>query len=188
MTGEGGNAQNGAGPAATGHTQDGESGAVQGMNPFTASVEQRLAEAMAELEATQAGVAKAEAELREASVTVRSKDRAVEVTVGHQGELIGLRFLDGKYRTMAAAELAGAVLESATRARTLMSRRVMETFEPFTRPSANVPELPGVDIDWAKIFGPAVLDDPHAGPSRQQGARGLRDEINEDAEDEQRHG
>jgi DNA-binding protein YbaB len=171
----------------TQHTQDGETGAVQGMNPFTASVEQRLAEAMAELEATQAGVAKAEAELRNASVTVRSKDRAVEVTVGHQGELTGLRFLEGKYRTMAAAELAGAVLDSVTQARTLMSRRVMETFEPFTRPSTQVPELTGVDIDWGKIFGPAVLEDPHAAPARPN-ARRLRDEISEDAEDEQRHG
>ncbi|MFD9393351.1 YbaB/EbfC family nucleoid-associated protein [Streptomyces sp. NPDC060000] len=141
---------------------------------------------MAELETVQAAVAKAETELRRASFTVRSRDRAVEVTVGPQGELTALRFLDGKYRTMAAGELAACVLEAAERARTQMSRHVMETFEPFTRPSTGVSELTGVDIDWADIFGPAVLEDPRTAPGRSARNR-LRDEINEDTEDEDHH-
>ncbi|MFJ6121178.1 YbaB/EbfC family nucleoid-associated protein [Streptomyces sp. NPDC092129] len=151
------------------------------------SVQQRLAEAMAELETVQAGVARAEEELRNATVTVRSRDRAVEVTVGPQGELTGLKFLDGKYRTMAAAELAASVLESAGQARTQMSRRVMETFKPFTEPSTTVPELTGVDVDWARIFGPGVLEEPETATGRG-GDRRLRDEIDEDAEDEANHG
>ncbi|MFF3584599.1 YbaB/EbfC family nucleoid-associated protein [Streptomyces mirabilis] len=151
------------------------------------SIQQRLAEAMTELENVQAGVAKAEEELRQAAVTVRSRDRAVEVTVGPQGELTGLKFLDGKYRTMAAAELAASVLESAEQARTQMSRRVKETFEPFTRPSTTVPELTGVDVDWARIFGPTVLEDPRGTAGRTNDHR-LRDEIDEDAEDANHHG
>ncbi|MEU5093235.1 YbaB/EbfC family nucleoid-associated protein [Streptomyces sp. NPDC020996] len=138
---------------------------------------------MAELEATQEAVARAEAELREASCTVRSRDRAVEVTVGHQGELTALRFLDGKYRNMTAGELAGSVLEAAERARTQMARQVMETFEPFTRPSDAVPEMTGVDVDWRAIFGPSVLDDGTERPGHRASDR-LRDEIHEDAEDE----
>ncbi|MEU6537086.1 YbaB/EbfC family nucleoid-associated protein [Streptomyces sp. NPDC047000] len=141
---------------------------------------------MTELETVQAAVARAETELRRASVTVRSRDRAVEVTVGHQGELAALRFLDGRYRTMAAGELAASVLEAAERARMRMSRRVMETFEPFTRPSAAVPELTGVDIDWAEVFGPAVLEDRQVPPDHSTRNR-LHDEINEDTEDEDRH-
>jgi DNA-binding protein YbaB len=137
---------------------------------------------MAELEATQAAVARAEEQLSHASYTVRSQDRAVEITVGPQGELTGLKFLDGKYRTMAASQLAASVLEAAGRARTQMSRRVMETFEPLTRPSATVPDLNGIDIDWAKIFGPQVLEDPQTAAGRASSAR-LRDEINEDTED-----
>ncbi|MEU8588765.1 YbaB/EbfC family nucleoid-associated protein [Streptomyces sp. NPDC048664] len=151
------------------------------------SIQQRLAEAMAELEAVQTGVAQAEEELRSAAVTVRSANRAVEVTVGPQGELTGLRFLDGKYRTMAAAELAASVLECAGQARTRMSRRVMETFRPFTEPSARVPELTGVDVDWSRVFGPQVLEEPGGAPGRV-GDRRLRDEIVEDAEDEANHG
>ncbi|MFK4688181.1 DNA-binding protein YbaB [Streptomyces pristinaespiralis] len=148
-----------------------------------ASIEKKLADAMAELEATQEAVAKAEAELREASFTVRSKDRAVEVTVGHQGELTALRFLEGKYRSMAAGELAASVLDAAERARTQMSRHVMETFQPFTQPSTAVSELTGVDIDWAEIFGPAVLEAPEQAAGRRGSGR-LRDEINEDGEDD----
>ncbi|GHH80319.1 hypothetical protein GCM10018793_35230 [Streptomyces sulfonofaciens] len=148
------------------------------------SVSERLARAMAELEATEAAVAKAEEELRGASVTLRSKDRAVEVTVTAQGELTGLRFLENKYRTMAASELAASVLDVVGRARMQMARRVMDTFQPFTEPSAQVPELTGVDIDWVKIFGPGVLEDEDApGATRRRSARGLRDEITEDPEE-----
>ncbi|MFC4508300.1 MULTISPECIES: YbaB/EbfC family nucleoid-associated protein [Streptomyces] len=148
---------------------------------FAETMEQRIAKAMAELEAVQEGVAKAEAELRQASVTARSRDRAVEVAVGAQGELTGLVFLDGKYRTMAAAELAASVLEAAGRARTQMSRRVMRTLQPFTESSIAIPELSGVDIDWERIFGPAVRGGSNGG-GRVRNSK-LQDEINEDLED-----
>jgi DNA-binding protein YbaB len=167
-----------------------------GTNPFAASYEQRIAEAKAELEAVQAGVARAQAELRQASVTLRSKDRAVEVTVGPQGELTDVKFLDGKYRTMGAGELAADVLETATRARAQISRQVMALFEPFTRPSSTVPELSGVEVDWKKLLGAGIFEDEEetkpgdrAGRGPAQGgrpsrSRRLRDEINEDTEDE----
>lgn len=149
--------------------------------------EQRLAEAIAELESTRAAVARAEAELAEAAVTVRSKDRSSEVTVGPQGELTGLRFLEDRYRTMAAGQLAASVLEAVAEARGLMARQVMDAFEPFTRPSTGVPELTGVDVDWARIFGPSVLED---GLGRDAGRRrtdDIGDEITEDPE-EHHHG
>ncbi|MFJ6016965.1 YbaB/EbfC family nucleoid-associated protein [Streptomyces sp. NPDC092952] len=151
------------------------------VSPYARSVEARLAAAMAELEATEKGVARAEAELRRATRTVRSADRSVEVTVGPQGELTELRFLEQKYRTMSPDDLSGAVLEAFGRARAEMARQVMETFEPFTRPSDAVPELTGVDIDWARIFGPEVLQDPEE-RARQAAGRRLRDEIDEDEE------
>lgn len=154
-----------------------------------ASYEQRLAQAMAELDATREALARAEAELAEASVRVRSKDRSVEVTVGPQGELTGLRFLEDRYRTMAAGQLAASVLEAAAQARGVMARQVMEAFEPFTRPSAGVPELTGIDVDWGRIFGSAVLDDAPA--ARRSSGHRLRDEISEDPDDsdeEHHHG
>ncbi|MFB7054889.1 YbaB/EbfC family nucleoid-associated protein [Streptomyces vinaceus] len=156
------------------------------------SMEQRIAQAMAELEAVQAAVARAEAELGDASVTVRSKDRSVEVTVGPQGELASLRFLGSAYRTMEGAVLAAAVMEAAGEARTRMARQVKDTLEPLTRASSVVPELPGIEVDWGKIFGPDVLgeedgeDDGSAAARRRRGGRRLRDEIDEDPEGDDR--
>jgi len=146
------------------------------------TMEQRVAQAMADLAETQSAVARAERELADASSTVRSPDRAVEVTVSAQGDLTELTFLDGKYRTMSATQLAASVLEAVQEARAEMAHQVMRTFEPFTRPSDAVPELPGVNVDWHKIFGPGVLDGPRAGDDRSSSSR-LRDEIHEDTED-----
>jgi DNA-binding protein YbaB len=115
------------------------------MSDMKETIEQRLARAMADLETTTAAVAEAEAELSHASCTIRSQDRSVEVTVSAQGDLTDVRFLEGKYRTMPAGQLAASVLEAAQEARAVMARRVMETFEPFTRPHESVPELPGVN-------------------------------------------
>jgi DNA-binding protein YbaB len=145
------------------------------------SIEQRLAKAVAELEATEAAVARAEGELAHAEATVRSSDRAVEATVSAQGDLTALSFLDDKYRTMPAGQLAASVLEAVQEARARMARKVMATFEPFTKASTEAPELSGFDVDWNKIFGPGVLDGPKAG--RRRGGARLRDEISEDPED-----
>ncbi|WP_405757707.1 YbaB/EbfC family nucleoid-associated protein [Streptomyces sp. NBC_01420] len=145
------------------------------------SIEQRLAKAMAELEETEAAVARAESELAHAEATVRSADRSVEVTVSAQGDMTALTFLDDKYRTMPAGQLAASVLEAAQEARARMARRVMSTFEPFTHANAETPELTGFDVDWNKIFGPGVLEGPTG--DRRRGSGRLRDEISEDPED-----
>jgi DNA-binding protein YbaB len=147
--------------------------------PLPDSIEQRLAQAMAELEATEAAVARAEKQLRHSAMTTLSRDGSVEVTVGPQGELTGLKFLDGKYRSMSAPQLAAAVLDAATEGRQRMARQVMEMLEPLTRPSRVVPELAGTEIDWTKMFGalgPAPADVPGARPVRDR----LRDEIHDD--------
>jgi DNA-binding protein YbaB len=149
--------------------------------PLPDSIEQRLAQAMAELEATEAAVARAEKQLRRSAMTTLSRDGSVEVTVGPQGELTGLKFLDGKYRSMSAPQLAAAVLDAATEGRQRMARQVMDMLEPLTRPSRSVPELAGIEIDWTKMFGaldPAPAEGPGARPVRDR----LRDEIHEDDE------
>ncbi|MGW2212998.1 YbaB/EbfC family nucleoid-associated protein [Streptomyces sp. NPDC001781] len=140
-------------------------------------MEQKLAEAMAELTAVQEAVARAESELGEASATIRSRDRAVEVTVGPQGELTGLKFPDNKYRGMTGPQLAASVLEAVQEGRAQMARRVMDVFEPLTRASGGPTGLRGVDIDWDRAFGSA-LDSPDGG--RRGSAARLHDEIHED--------
>ncbi|MBM9624505.1 YbaB/EbfC family nucleoid-associated protein [Streptomyces zhihengii] len=142
------------------------------------SFEKRIAQAMSELETTQAALAKAQEDLRAATMISRSRDRAVEVTVGPQGELIGLSFLESKYRSMSATQLAASVLEAADSARAMMARQVMEAFQPLLTGSPTVPEIGATQVDWQDIFGGVDLEGVDG---FSVGGR-LRDELSEDEE------
>ncbi|MGW3152447.1 YbaB/EbfC family nucleoid-associated protein [Streptomyces sp. NPDC001177] len=148
------------------------------------SIVERLTKARADLEATRAAVARAEQELKSTSMTVLSRDRSVEVTVGPRGELTQLRFLDGKYRTMGAPQLAAAVLDAAQQGREQMARKVMETFQPLTARYTGDSEFRGMSLDWEKVFG-SLGTSAQPAERRSAGDR-LRDEIHEDGDDEQR--
>jgi DNA-binding protein YbaB len=149
----------------------------------TEPLEKRLEQAMAELHAAQEALARTERELRETSFAVLSSDRAVRATVGPQGELTGVEFLEHKYRDMSPQELAASVLEAAGAARLKMNRHVMKAMAPFTEPSSNVPELKGFEVDWERIFGPEVLrDDEEPARGGEQGPA-WRDALDEDGED-----
>ncbi|WP_428957205.1 YbaB/EbfC family nucleoid-associated protein [Streptomyces sp. cg35] len=149
---------------------------------MTDSLEQRIDRAMAELKATQEAVARTEQELRDASFGAVSSDRAVRVTVGAQGELADLEFLDGKYRSMSAQELAASVLEAAQEARVRVGRHVMRAMAPFTEASTGVPELRGLDVDWEKMFGPEVVRERDGAAGRSADAP-WRDALGEDGEE-----
>ncbi|MFJ3672577.1 YbaB/EbfC family nucleoid-associated protein [Streptomyces sp. NPDC090106] len=164
------------------HTRPDAPDATVAANPFTESLSRRLAETLAELDTVTTGLAKAKEELRAATHVVRSRDRAVEATVGSQGQLIGVRFLDNKHRTMSSTELAASVLDAVTQARDAMSRHVMRTMQPFTQPRLGMPHMEGFDVDWADVFGPGVLEDPVESAVRK-GRGSLRDEIHEDGEE-----
>jgi DNA-binding protein YbaB len=151
------------------------------------SPEARLAEMRERLEATKEAVARARSELADASSTTRSKDRSVEVTVGPQGELRRVRFLDEKYRTMDAAELGAAVLEAANKGRAAMARRVMDSFAGIDIPAQNADGLAYRPPDWEQIFGSALKGNRRGKtrkPRTGRSAGSLHDEIVEDGGDE----
>ncbi|MFS8202487.1 YbaB/EbfC family nucleoid-associated protein [Streptomyces sp. CWNU-52B] len=151
---------------------------------MTEPLEKRLEKAMAELQAAQKAVAATERELRQASFAVLSSDRAVRATVGPQGELTGIEFLENKYRDMSPQELAASVLEASSAARLKMNRHVMKAMAPFTEPSSEVPELKGFEMDWERIFGPEVLREDDEDTARDsQATPGWRDALGEDGED-----
>ncbi|MER7964129.1 MULTISPECIES: YbaB/EbfC family nucleoid-associated protein [Streptomyces] len=151
---------------------------------MTEPLEQRLEKAMAELRSAQEAVERTERELRQASFAVLSSDRAVRVTVGAQGTLTGIDFLEHKYRDMSPQELAASVLEAANAAQQKMNRHVMKAMAPFTEPSSEVPELKGFELDWERIFGPGVLEKDDEDTARGDGrAPGWRDALDEDGED-----
>jgi DNA-binding protein YbaB len=139
----------------------------------------RVAEARERLASTKAAVARAKAELSEASTTVRSKDRSVEVTVGSQGELKRVKFLDEKYRTMEAAQLSAAIVEAAGKGRAVMARRVKEAFSEI-RTGQGDSGLPGFNLDWDQLFGSATQGGRGTSPRRGHTVARLHDEIVED--------
>ncbi|MBU6533102.1 YbaB/EbfC family nucleoid-associated protein [Streptomyces sp. NPDC057245] len=144
-------------------------------------IEDRVARARARLKTVEDATASAQSELDAASVSARSADRSVRVSVGAKGELTGLEFLDGRYRTMAAAQLSAAVLEATNLARAEMARRVVDTLEPLTRLTAwdDVPDRVGVD--WKSVFGSLLTET--AAPKGPTAMSRLRDEIVEDDEE-----
>ncbi|MGW4105296.1 YbaB/EbfC family nucleoid-associated protein [Streptomyces sp. NPDC004976] len=151
---------------------------------MTEPLEKRLEKAMAELQAAQEAIARTERELRQASFAVLSSDRAVRVTVGPQGELTKIEFLEKKYRDMSPQGLAASVLEAATAARLKINRHVMKAMAPFTEPSAGVPELKGFEVDWERIFGSEVLGEDDEDSAREgRGVSVWRDVLGEDGED-----
>ncbi|MEU1518964.1 YbaB/EbfC family nucleoid-associated protein [Streptomyces sp. NPDC005811] len=145
-------------------------------------VEERLAQAMEALESTRAAVAAADERLRAASVTVLSKDRSVEVTVGPQGEVTALKFSDGKYRAMAPAQLSAVILQTLGEARSRMARQVLDTYRPISESVPQLTGVPGVEIDWDGLYGSMVAEG-ESGSGKASGRR-LRDEIVEDQDND----
>ncbi|MFI1829722.1 YbaB/EbfC family nucleoid-associated protein [Streptomyces sp. NPDC020412] len=145
-------------------------------------IQERLAKAVARLEQTRQAVAAAEQQLRSSSVTVRSRDRSVEVTVNSQGHLTDLRFLDGKYRTMGSAQLAAAVIEAARQGQAEMARTVLDAFQPLSETVGDRPHIEGSGVDWGNVFGPLLETVERGGAGRGASDR-LRDEITEDGDE-----
>ncbi|MEU0134927.1 YbaB/EbfC family nucleoid-associated protein [Streptomyces sp. NPDC006296] len=150
---------------------------------MTEPMEKRLEKAMAELQAAQEAVARTERELRNASFSALSSDRAVRATSGPQGELAGIEFLENKHRDMSPQELAASVLEAAGAARLKMNRHVMKAMAPFAEPSSDVPELKGFELDWERIFGPEVLRDDEDATRDTPATPAWRDALGEEGGD-----
>ena len=143
-----------------------------------------IAEARERLASTKAAVARAHAELNEASATVRSKDRSVEVTVGLQGELKRVKFLDERYQTMEAAKLSAAIVEAAGKGRVVMARRVKDAFSEVRRIGQGSSDVLGYAPDWDQVFGPEPKAGGRGGASRRgRTTQKLHDEIEEDGTD-----
>ncbi|MFD3941811.1 YbaB/EbfC family nucleoid-associated protein [Streptomyces sp. NPDC058579] len=164
------------------------------------SIEERLAMAIADLEASERAAAQAQEQVRGMKLSATSKDRSVEVTVAGTGEMAAIRFLESKYRSMAAPQLAASVMEAFGNARALASRDVTEMVKPLTD-SVNalsampgmpdLPGIPGTTADWGALIGqflgPAAPPEPERQADRQGGrrrkSRALYDEVDGDPHD-----
>ncbi|MCF0088809.1 MULTISPECIES: YbaB/EbfC family nucleoid-associated protein [unclassified Streptomyces] len=148
------------------------------------ALKRRVAQARAEAEAVEAAVRRAEERLRGSSTVARSEDGAVEATVGAQGELTGLRFLDAKYRDMTGPELGAAVVEAVRQGRDRAAREAVRVFRPLGGSGERIPELSSLDVDWERFLAHHDAGGGSATPPRPADGLRLRDEIHEDGEDD----
>ncbi|MGW0998612.1 YbaB/EbfC family nucleoid-associated protein [Streptomyces sp. NPDC002520] len=165
------------------------------------SIEERLAMAIADLEASERAAAQAQEQVRGMRLSATSKDRSVEVTVAGTGEVTAVRFLESRYKSMAAPQLAASVMEAFNKARSLASRDVADAVKPLTE-SVNalnsmpgmpdLPGIPGTTADWGALIGqflgPAAPPEPErpadgASGRRRRRGRALYDEVESDPHD-----
>lgn len=146
----------------------------QGASDSAAKLDEQLRAAMADFSRQHQALVEARDEVRAISVTVRSKDGAVEVTVGAQGEPTGLRFPQGKYRTMTAEKLASSVLEAVALGRREVTERAMARFESVAVGGMGVAGSGALDrLDLDRLLGPLEAEGvvaPRASAARTRAA------------------
>ncbi|MFG2887384.1 YbaB/EbfC family nucleoid-associated protein [Streptomyces sp. NPDC048297] len=164
-------------------------------SPF-GDLEERLAMAIADLEASERAAAQAQERILQVSVSATSRDGAVKVTVSGTGEVTGVSFLANRYRQMAAPQLAASLMEAMGQARAKASRDVAEVVKPLTQTvnqlqndmnvaAPDTPSIPGSEADWGaligRFLGPAAPPEPERGGTnggRRKGrGKALYDEV-----------
>ncbi|GGM26114.1 hypothetical protein GCM10010129_83200 [Streptomyces fumigatiscleroticus] len=77
----------------------------------------RLEKALADFAEQHGVLTRAREQIRALSVTARSRDNVVEVTVDADGRAVGVRFVDRGFHAMTAQQLGDSVVEAMTTAR-----------------------------------------------------------------------
>ncbi|MEU2424090.1 YbaB/EbfC family nucleoid-associated protein [Streptomyces sp. NPDC007851] len=96
---------------------------------MSSSLQEQQQQALDEFRKQRQALADARKEIRAISVTARSRDGVVEVTVGHDGAPSGLRFPNNKFKEMTGQALAASVLEAMTASRAQMTSRAMAVIQ-----------------------------------------------------------
>ncbi|MDA3627906.1 YbaB/EbfC family nucleoid-associated protein [Saccharopolyspora oryzae] len=123
-----------------------------GRVPF--NLQAQLDQAMREITETQQRMQELEEELRARSATARSKDRMVSATVDSSGGLSKLEFHDERYRSMAKAELADAIVKVVGQARADMTAQVNAAVEPHMGEAAELRESLHSGSNWGEFLAP----------------------------------
>ncbi|MFE5741376.1 YbaB/EbfC family nucleoid-associated protein [Streptomyces celluloflavus] len=85
---------------------------------------------MAQLEQAREQAHRTQQALAEVSATATSRDRMVSATVDAQGAVTGLKFHSTRYRSMAAAELSAALLDTIRQAQDEATAQVSQLLQP----------------------------------------------------------
>ncbi|MEV5777404.1 YbaB/EbfC family nucleoid-associated protein [Streptomyces antimycoticus] len=114
----------------------------------------RLEKVLADFAEQYGAWSRAREQLRALSVTARSRDGVVEVTVGAGGRVTRIRFVDNRFRDLTAPQLGDSVLAALTTARVEVAARAVAvmTAADFRLPPAPGPVLR--DTTGARPQGP----------------------------------
>ena len=116
----------------------------------------QLEQALSEIADKQAQMHQLQQDLRSRTVTARSKDRMLSATVKSAGELSKLEFHDERYRTMAKAELADAIVKVVEQARSQLLSEINEIVRPELGDIARLREQLGSASPWADFLDPLL--------------------------------
>ncbi|WP_051385568.1 YbaB/EbfC family nucleoid-associated protein [Actinokineospora inagensis] len=122
-----------------------------------------LAAALAELREQQGLIAAALRRSAEVTTVVTSTDRVVEATVDGQGQLVEVRFISKRWRSMPPAQLCARVVEAVTKAQRESAVTTQGIFADVL-PGGVVPNGFGsstpdeVSSDIAAMFDTAITD------------------------------
>ncbi len=96
---------------------------------MSSSLEEQQQQALAEFMKKRDALMEAKQQMQSISVTARSRDGAVEITIGTDGTPSGLRFPNNKFKEMTGQALAASVLEAMSASRAQVASRVTEIME-----------------------------------------------------------
>jgi DNA-binding protein YbaB len=110
--------------------------------------------AITDLRAEQARIQAATERMSSITGSAVSKDRAVTVTVDHQGRLVDLKLAGERYRRLPPAELAASIVATVQQAQDEATREAMTTLSGLMPDGLGMPV--GGDLDLEAMFDAAM--------------------------------
>ncbi|MBZ9645409.1 YbaB/EbfC family nucleoid-associated protein [Streptomyces sp. PSKA30] len=142
----------------------------------------RLEQVLADFAERYGTLSRAREQMRALSVTARSRDGVVEVTVGANGHAAGIRFVDNRFRGMAAPQLGDSVLEALTTARAEVAARAAAVMTAANLlPALPAQPVPGGEPTRSRPQGPLWGRRPSLptplSPELREAVMALRDSV-----------
>ncbi|MFD6531012.1 YbaB/EbfC family nucleoid-associated protein [Streptomyces sp. NPDC060184] len=96
---------------------------------MSSSLAEQQQQALAEFAKKREALMEARSQIKSISVTARSRDGAVEITIGTDGTPSGLRFPNNKFKEMTGQALAASVLEAMAASKAQVASRATAIME-----------------------------------------------------------
>lgn len=123
---------------------------------MTGPLHNRVEQAFAELQSTQAAIVGAQQALAETSASVTTRNRALTVTVDAQSRVTDITFHSGAYRSMAPAELGALLVETINEAQDEASSKTTGMFQSLLPAGARLESLLTGSFDLDEMVGEAL--------------------------------